>query len=84
MEFTRGNHSFFYSCFAKSVISIEPDVSAIDKPQRIIRLNNIKNITCLNYGVGRKSVMQMPFFSSTGDNLVLGSFKKNFSPKNLI
>jgi tRNA G37 N-methylase Trm5 len=39
-----GNHSLFYSQFAKSVISIEPDILALENLKLKIKLNKIKNI----------------------------------------
>lgn len=78
-----GNHSLFYSQFAKSVISIEPNVLVIDKLKHNIELNGIKNITLINCGVGSKNIAKMLFFCATGDNLGASSFIENFSDQNL-
>jgi len=39
-----GDYLLFHSRFAKSVIYIEPDILVPDKPQRVIRFNNIKTL----------------------------------------
>lgn len=78
-----GNHSLFYSQFAKSVISIEPNILALDELKLKIKLNRIENIICLNCGVGSTNNIQLPFFRATGDNLSTSSFVENFSPQNL-
>lgn len=67
----------------KSVISIEPDVLAIDNLKHNIELNGIKNITLINCGVGSKNIARVLFFCATGDNLGASSFIENFSDQNL-
>ena len=78
-----GNHSLFYSRFAKSVISIDANILVLDELKLKIKANKIKNISCLNLGVGSVNNIIMPFFRATGDNLGVSSFLKNFSPHNL-
>ena len=78
-----GNHSLFYSRFAKSVISIDANILVLEELKLKIKLNKIKNITCFNFGVGSVNNIVMPFFRATGDNLGVSSFIENFSPQNL-
>jgi len=78
-----GDHSLFYSRFAKTVISIEPNSLALDELKLKIDFNSIQNVICLNYGVGSVNNVQLPFYRATGDNLGISSFVKNFSPHNV-
>jgi FkbM family methyltransferase len=78
-----GNHSLYYSLFAKTVISIEPDIVALEKLEQKLKLNSIKNVICLNCGVGSENLVKTPFYCATGDNLGVSSFIKNFSHQNL-
>jgi hypothetical protein len=78
-----GNHSLFYSRFAKFVISIDANILVLEELKLKIKLNKIKNITCFNFGVGSVNNIVMPFFRATGDNLGVSSFIENFSPQNL-
>ena len=78
-----GNHSLFYSRFAKFVISIDANILVLEELKLKIKSNKIKNINCLNFGVGSVNNIIMPFFRATGDNLGVSSFIENFSPQNL-
>jgi FkbM family methyltransferase len=78
-----GNHSLFYSRFAKFVISIDANILVLEELKLKIKLNKIKNITSFNFGVGSVNNIVMPFFRATGDNLGVSSFIENFSPQNL-
>lgn len=78
-----GNHSLFYSVYAKKVISIEANPVLAEEFRSRIFYNNIKNIILLNIGIGSSDGTKLSFHQSVGDNKGTSSFIENFSPENL-
>jgi FkbM family methyltransferase len=77
-----GNHSLFYSVFARRVISIEAsDIRVSEIRERLAR-NDISNVIVLNCGVGSENNVLMPFYHATGDNQGVSSFLDEFAPGN--
>jgi FkbM family methyltransferase len=76
-----GQHSLFMSKYAKEIHAFEPWEPVIKRFQRMVEINQIKNIVIHPFGLGDESSKQ-PFFKPPDDNLGTGSFVAGFKENN--
>ncbi len=76
-----GQHSLFMSRYSKEIHAFEPWQPVIRRFQRMVEINQIKNIVIHPFGLGDEN-SKKPFFKPPDHNLATGSFVKGFIENN--